>query len=48
MREGADALLRAGIPARFFLLPKARHGQYGPEGDRVLGEAFAWLLSPAR
>lgn len=48
MREGADALLRAGIPARFFLLPKARHGQYGPEGNRVLGEAFAWLLSPAR
>ena len=43
MREGAEALSKAGVRARFFLLPKARHGQYGPEGERVLGETFAWL-----
>jgi len=45
MREGAAALARVGVPARFMLLPRARHGQYGPEGERVLGEAFSWLFS---
>ncbi|MCS6901802.1 MAG: hypothetical protein RMJ98_12060 [Myxococcales bacterium] len=45
MRDGADTLARAGIPARFFLLPGARHGQYGPDWERVLGEAFSWLLA---
>lgn len=44
MRDGAAAISKAGIPARFWLLPGARHGQYGPEGNRVLGEAFAWLF----
>lgn len=47
MRDGAEALARAGVASRFFLLPGARHGQYGPEGDRVLGDAFSWLLAPS-
>lgn len=46
MRDGAEALSKAGILARFFLLPKARHGQYGPEGNRVLSEAFSWMFAP--
>jgi len=47
MRDGAEVLARAGVASRFFLLPGARHGQYGPEGDRVLGDAFSWLLAPS-
>lgn len=45
MREGARALEKAGLPVRFSLLPGARHGQYGPEGNRVMGEALAWAFS---
>lgn len=44
MRAGAELLAAAGRPARFFLLPGARHGEFGREGSRVLGELFAWLL----
>ena len=43
MREATGALAAAGLPARFFELPGARHGEYGPDGTRVLGEALQWL-----
>ena len=26
-------------------LPKARHGQYGPEAHRVMSEALGWLFT---
>lgn len=45
MRLGAEVLAAAGKPARFFLLPKAKHGEFGPEGSRVMSEIFSWLLS---
>lgn len=45
MRDGANALLGAGLRARFFLLPRVGHGGYGPEAPRVLGEVFSWLFS---
>jgi pimeloyl-ACP methyl ester carboxylesterase len=44
MRAGAQVLAAAGRPARFFLLPAAKHGEFGPEGDRVVGELLDWLL----
>ncbi|HLV68454.1 MAG TPA: hypothetical protein VKY73_21710 [Polyangiaceae bacterium] len=44
MRAGAELLAAAGRPARFFLLPGARHGEFGSQGSRVLEELFAWLL----
>jgi len=44
MRLGAEVLTAAGKPARFFLLPKAKHGEFGPEGPRVMNELFSWLF----
>jgi hypothetical protein len=45
MRDGTAALVRAGLPVRLFLLPKAGHGQYGPEGSRVMDEALSWAFA---
>ncbi len=45
MRVGAEVLAAAGKPARFFLLPKAKHGEFGPEGARVMAELFSWLYT---
>lgn len=47
MRLGAEVLAAAGKPARFFLLPKAKHGEFGPEGPRVMSELFSWLFRDA-
>lgn len=43
MRDGADRLRTAGIPATFMVLPGARHGEMGPEGQEMMGKALAWL-----
>lgn len=43
MQEGHAALEQAGIVAKFFLLPNAHHGTYGPEGRRVMRDVFTWL-----
>jgi predicted esterase len=43
-RNGARELEQAGLPSLFVTLPDAFHGQFGPEGDRVMGEALSWLL----
>jgi pimeloyl-ACP methyl ester carboxylesterase len=47
MRFGARDLAKAGVRARFWLLPDAGHGQYGPDGSRVMGEALAFLVDAA-
>ena len=47
MRAGAQILAAAGKPVRFFLLPAAKHGEFGPEGNRVVGELLTWLLQTA-
>lgn len=44
MRDGAAAIQRSGVPSRLFVLPRASHGHYGPEGGRVMAEAFSWLF----
>jgi pimeloyl-ACP methyl ester carboxylesterase len=44
LRAGAEVLAAAGKSARFFLLPGAKHGQFGPEGKRVMNEVFSWLF----
>ena len=43
LEDAAAALAAAGIPATFLVLPAAKHGEYGPEGERVLGEALRWV-----
>lgn len=39
-----QALERRRHPSKYLELPKARHGQYGPDAARVMDEAFAWVL----
>lgn len=43
MRHGAQDVARAGVPARFFLLPGASHGRFGPSAERVMSEAFEFV-----
>ncbi len=47
MRDGSTALQKAGIASRFWVLPAAGHGQYGPDAERVVGEALDWLFATA-
>jgi predicted esterase len=47
MREGARALARSTVPSKLFVLPGAKHGQYGPEGERVMTEVLSFLSSVA-
>ena len=50
LQDAAAKAAKAGVRARYFELPGARHGDYGPEGVRVLGDALTWLFEepPAR
>jgi pimeloyl-ACP methyl ester carboxylesterase len=43
MKLGASGLESAGITARFWELPDAIHGEYGPEGARLMGEAVGFV-----
>lgn len=43
-RDGVEMFREAGLPAVFLSLPEAYHGQYGPEGERVMDEALTWLF----
>jgi len=47
MREGVAELRDAGEPVRFLVLPDAGHGHYGPEADRVMGQALDFLFQSA-
>ncbi len=40
MVEGFTKLQEAGISSKFFVLPGAHHGSYGPEGRRVMKEVL--------
>ena len=48
MITGEQALRRAGKPVKFFLLPGAEHGDFGPQGDAIMGAALAFVLDPSR
>lgn len=45
MREGARVLENAGTASQFFLLPGAVHGHYGPEGERIMRDAVAFVAT---
>ncbi len=47
MRQGTRLLEDAGVRVKYFPLPGARHGEYGPQGNAVLDEVFTWLGQPA-
>jgi predicted esterase len=42
--EGYEAVKRR-TAARYFELPKARHGQYGPAAPTVMDRALRWLVT---
>lgn len=48
MVAGQMALEAAGIRSKFFLLPNAPHGSYGPHGRRVMREVLSWLWPNSR
>lgn len=43
MKEGLRDLTGAGIPSTFMVLPKATHGEMGPDSERVMAEALDWF-----
>jgi hypothetical protein len=43
MRSAVGPLTHAGVPARFFALPGARHGQLGPEPSNAMGQALDFI-----
>jgi hypothetical protein len=45
MIAGTRALEEAGMATRFWELPGATHGQYGPEGERIMREAVAFVIA---
>ncbi len=47
MKRAVDVLTRAGVAARYFEMPGCTHGALA-DADRVLGEAFAWIVPAGR
>lgn len=45
MRSGTKLLAQAGTATRFWELPDAQHGEYGPDGERVMSEAIDFVSS---
>jgi pimeloyl-ACP methyl ester carboxylesterase len=43
MKKGARAFDAAGIRSGFFVLPGARHGEMGPDSERVMDEVLEWV-----
>lgn len=44
MRVGESALAAGGIATRFWELPEAAHGEFGPEGADRMGDALRFVL----
>lgn len=44
LMDASRAFRAAGLAASYFELPNARHGEYGPDGERAMGEVLAWLF----
>lgn len=45
MKQGTRALESAGTPTRFWELPEATHGNYGPDGERIMNEALGFVAT---
>ena len=46
LKEALPKLGQAKIPTLYLELPKAGHGEYGPEAERVMGQALDFVCSP--
>jgi predicted esterase len=47
LREAARGMERSGQLVTYMELPGAHHGEYGPEGARVMSEALRWVSDRA-
>jgi predicted esterase len=45
LQDSASRAAKAGVRARYFELPGARHGEYGPAALKVMGDALGWVLA---
>src|SRR5690606_31600613 len=45
LERAAEDLAARGRRVRFEVLPGARHGEYGPEAERVVGGGLRWILA---
>jgi pimeloyl-ACP methyl ester carboxylesterase len=45
MEDGAKTLSSAGLRARYWELPGARHGAYGPSGGPLMSEAVGFVVA---
>jgi pimeloyl-ACP methyl ester carboxylesterase len=45
MKAGRRAMLAAGIPSTFIVIPEATHGAMGPTPEKTMGEALDWLFA---
>jgi len=45
MKTGVWALKAQDVAVRFDVFPKASHGEFGPDAERVMGEALEWVVS---
>jgi pimeloyl-ACP methyl ester carboxylesterase len=45
MEGGAKTLSNAGVRARYWELPGARHGTYGPSGGPLMSEAIGFVVA---
>jgi pimeloyl-ACP methyl ester carboxylesterase len=46
LKEALPKLGQAKIPTLYLELPKAGHGEYGPEAERVMGQALDFVCGP--
>ncbi len=47
MRLGTADLQEAGMLARYFMIPAAGHGSFGPEAETLMDDVLSWLVRVA-
>ncbi len=47
LQDSAAKAAKVGVRARYFELPGARHGEYGPAAVKVMGDALGWVFAEA-
>jgi predicted esterase len=45
LQAAAEEMADEGRRVRYVVLPEARHGEYGPDAERLVGEALRWILA---
>jgi pimeloyl-ACP methyl ester carboxylesterase len=48
MRQSAQSLAAAKVPATFFVMPEAVHGSMGSHPEQTMDEVFSWLAEHQR